>query len=151
MQNISKVMMAIDLSEYSEMFIEFAANFAKQIDAELIATYVISEMELKTTERIANEYRSFSKNEYVSRLVEENKDKISKIAQKIEKLNVTVQTSIKVGKIVEELRKEILDKKADIILMASKGRSDIADYVLGSCIRKILHLHLIPVVVFPVY
>jgi nucleotide-binding universal stress UspA family protein len=59
--------------------------------------------------------------------------------------NMPVKTSIRIGVPFEELLAVIEAKKPDLLVMATKGRSNLADTIVGSCAQKMFRRSPIPV------
>jgi nucleotide-binding universal stress UspA family protein len=56
-----------------------------------------------------------------------------------------VKTLIRIGIPHKALLKEIREQKADLLVMAAKGRSNLMDTVIGSCAQKMFRKSPIPV------
>jgi nucleotide-binding universal stress UspA family protein len=59
--------------------------------------------------------------------------------------NMPVKTSIRIGVPYEELLAVIEAKKPDLLVMATKGRSNLVDAIIGSCAQKMFRRSPIPV------
>jgi nucleotide-binding universal stress UspA family protein len=60
------------------------------------------------------------------------------------KLDVKAQYAVRRGVPHEELIKEIKEQKPDLLLMATKGRSNLVDTIIGSCAQKMFRRSPIP-------
>ncbi|MGB5984342.1 MAG: universal stress protein [Desulfobacterales bacterium] len=144
MKTIIKIMVAVDFSEYSLKSVKFGASLARDVAADLLLVNVINKDHFDVLYRIEAEVPSFSVKTY---LEEKKKD----IARQLETLQeagncsgVKVENAIRIGTPYEELLKCIKEKGADLLIMATKGRSNLVDTVIGSCAQKMFRRCPIP-------
>jgi nucleotide-binding universal stress UspA family protein len=58
---------------------------------------------------------------------------------------VKVKSVLRMGVPYQEILKVIEDKKPDLLIMATKGRSNLVDTIIGSCAQKMFRRSPIPV------
>lgn len=145
MKTVNKILVAVDFSDFSFPAIRYAAGLARDVGASLLLVNVINRRDLYLVEKIAMRYPTFSVDKYLreTRLNRENSFRELINAGEIEDLNVTTQ--IRQGVPCEELLTAIREEKADMLVMATKGRSNLIDTVIGSCAQKMFRLSPIPV------
>ena len=81
----------------------------------------------------------------VGRMAKAAKDYLVKIAVQMEKKGLTPSVTVLVGNVAEELVKFAEEENADLIVMASHGRSGISHWAIGSVAEKIFRASDIPV------
>ena len=67
MEAIKKIIVAIDLSEYSREILEYAGNLAKSINSELIIVNVINNRDIEVLQKVAMETDLFSVEAWLTR------------------------------------------------------------------------------------
>lgn len=137
------IIVPIDFSEYSEYALQAAAILAKKYEARILAVHML---ELATvhaygketeTDRIAKAlfYTKRAENEFETFL---NKSYLE---------GIPVTPIIRHYKVFSELGEIAADKKADLIVMGSKGSSGLNEFFIGSNTERVVRHSEIPVVV----
>jgi nucleotide-binding universal stress UspA family protein len=84
----------------------------------------------------------------VDKYLEENmtfrRESLDNLADKMKAGGLEVETSLRVGVPYEALLQEIGEKKPDLLVMGTKGRSNLVDMILGSCAQKMFRRSPIP-------
>lgn len=81
----------------------------------------------------------------VGRMAKAAKSYLVKIAGQMEKKGLAPTITVLVGNVAEELVKFADEEKADLIVMASHGRSGISHWAIGSVAEKVFRASEIPI------
>jgi nucleotide-binding universal stress UspA family protein len=138
MSFITKIMAAVDLSKYSTPTARYASQLAKALDAELLFVNVINQRDVDTVERIMASYQTFKMDHFVKERLRSRHDEVNELIDSVDARSPKVRTIVRIGVPYQQLLAVIDEEKPDILVMATKGRSDIIDVVMGSCAR-IMH------------
>ena len=144
MKTINKIMVAIDFSEYSLAAASYAARLAEDVGAKLLFTHVYNKRDVDMLNMDATRVPEFSVKDYVDEHMNELKDKLQKLAKKLNCSNLTVEINVCIGDPHEALLQEIKEKLPDLLVMGAKGRSNVMDMILGSCAQKMFRDSPIP-------
>jgi nucleotide-binding universal stress UspA family protein len=136
---ISKILVATDGSETAWKAVKYAAGLAKQTGAAITVLSVIDKSPLLI--------QSIPAVSAPTRLIEPVEDYLRQAAEayleKAEKLcrrsGVKFKKVIRSGHPVDEIVKEAMKSKADLIVLGSRGREAMRAAVLGSITYGVLH------------
>ena len=136
MKIFSKIMAAIDFSEYSEEIVKYAVELTDAQDAQLIVANVINQRDINAMliaiqNQIDIDVDKFIVREKVKRTLD-----IKKLLQTTKGIHLPVKTVIKIGVPFQKLVEAVKEEQADILVMGTKGRSNLAETLFGSTAEK---------------
>ena len=140
MKKISKIMVAFDFSEYSKNAFAYAVELADSLGANLVIVNIINERDLNALRTITKEdmfsssvvkYKKETMKLYVNNKKEELSKKIDTLIEETNCPHLSIKKVFKVGVPFRELIRAVKDEGADLMVMGSKGRSDIAEVLFG--------------------
>ena len=147
MDSIKRILAAVDFSVYSSQILEYAAWVAEQTSAEIIAVSVISKRLMESVEKVFNDQHPgmFSREKYLN-------DEISRRTKNLDELiKDSVPDHIKTSVVImdgvpfEEIITAVIHQKADLIVIAPKGRTNLPDRLFGTTSEKIFRHSPVPV------
>lgn len=137
MDDVKKVMAALAFSDYDSGTFGFAARLAQLAEAELIVTNVINSRDVASVETISAMGYEVDGERYVQSLKDERRRQLEDMiaagpfpADKIRKI-------FRVGNPIDELLTVIVEENVDVVVMGSKGRTDLEHVLVGSVAEKI--------------
>jgi len=133
----TRILVPTDFSEYSDTALEQGLDIARQYHAKVFLLHVIHEEDYhvafnytfypSTLQKIKDYYRTDTEEKF--------KKQLQKFPQAKE---VDVTTSIRQGVPYHEILEEGKEKKIDLIVIASLGKTGIAKYFIGGVARNVL-------------
>jgi nucleotide-binding universal stress UspA family protein len=137
-------MVAVDFSDYSLPAAQYASDLAKDVSASLLLTNVLNQRDIDMMNKVALRVPEFSVNKYVDEYLVDRKERLQELVKKIDIENLDVEVNVCTGVPYEALLKEIEDKNPDLLIMGTKGRSNLVDMIVGSCAQKMFRRCPIP-------
>jgi nucleotide-binding universal stress UspA family protein len=145
MKTVTKIVVAVDFSDHAQAAVKYAVNLAADVGAELLLVNVINQRDIYMTRKIAARFPGFSVEKYLKETREKRENSFRALIEASDCSGVVVKTCIRSGVPWQELIEEIQEKKADLLVMAPKGRSNLMDTLIGSCAKKLFKQCPIPV------
>jgi nucleotide-binding universal stress UspA family protein len=152
MNNIKKIMIAVDLSEQCVPARKFATELAEKLKAKLVVVNVINQIEIRALQKISKSSDAMSIDQY---LEDQKKSRNEQIEQMINSMTSNedykkyIKIIIRHGIPFQELLKVAEEEKVDLIVMGTKGRSNLANVLVGSTASQLFHHSKIPVLTIP--
>ena len=127
-----KILVAVDHSEISDRAVLAARDLAVLSKGEVWVLHLRErEIAVKTGMAMTDESRT-RRQRHVSAVVE-------KLAEAGVKAHGEVRTTL-FGYAARDIVDDAIEHDADVIVMGSRGRSDLAGFILGSTAHKVIHL-----------
>lgn len=137
--NQRKIAAAIDGSEYSEKVLDKAIEFARLLDATVVLIYC----HRKFPRILGHPHRDH----IISAIMDETTETVSPFVQKLSDSKVQyVERFMEepAGSMIPEVAEH---EKCEMIIMGSRGLSDLEGLLIGSVTHKVLHIAKCPVLV----
>ena len=138
MSKIKKIMVAVDFSEYSPRVVDYAGRLAEDLTAELIFVNVINQRDINMVKQVTMYTDMISVKSYVDGLKQDRTEEMQKLVEEKNCTRIPHRFIIKTGIPFEELIRAAEQEKADMVVMGTKGRGNIAGILLGSQAEKII-------------
>ena len=128
--------MALDGSEFSLKALEFAIDIAKKYQSQLILVHVVIRQIYAINPPEAGILAGTA---IVRELEAEGKAVLAKGEETVKAQRIPVETRLKQGVPAEELLHAAADEKVDLIVLGSRGLSQVKAFLLGSVSDKVSH------------
>ena len=97
MKKVNKILVACDLSNYSIQAVEYAADMAESVDAELIIVNVINQRDLDMIEKVSRHTDKITVSKYVKETRENRSEEIAKVLADSKRDPALYRTVFKTG------------------------------------------------------
>lgn len=144
---MKKILVPTDFSKPAAIATDVAADIAKRSGAELTLLHVIEEATSESFNVMGQvsvdsgwEERLFN-----MRLIEKAKKQMAKLAEDSKFEGIRLKTELRVGTPYHGMNSIITDKKVDLVVMGTSGRTDLAQMIIGSNTEKVVRTAICPV------
>jgi nucleotide-binding universal stress UspA family protein len=134
MDQIKKILVPIDFSDYSKNALKYAAQFAKQFNAKIYLIYVVEPMIYPADFSMGQVAIPSADIDLHSRAEEE----LKKLSKDIINGNSQVEILIKTGKPFVEIIETASANDIDLIIIATHGHTGVEHLLFGSTAEKVV-------------
>ena len=147
MKKIQKALVCVDLSDYSEITMEYATALASNLVTWLVVLNVINSRDVEAVRSASHYYPGqFSVEHY---LKEAKADRYKRTLEMVKRyfhsdmtqVNILIQTGVP----FKEILKTIEEEKVDLVIIGNKGRGNALGTLLGSNAEKVFRHSPVPV------
>jgi nucleotide-binding universal stress UspA family protein len=131
---INKILVPVDFSDYSKSSLRYAVNFSKYFKAEMILIYVVEPVIYPPDFSMGQIAIPAINPEWDQRAREE----LYKLAESEIHGDVKVKTIIKTGKPFMEIIEAAEEEDIDLIIIATHGHSGVEHILFGSTAEKVV-------------
>jgi nucleotide-binding universal stress UspA family protein len=140
---IKQILIPVDFSDASLRALEYAKEFAAPFRAELILLYVVEPIYYATPADL------YATSPNLSLLIDEQrrsgKAQLARLEAKLRKAKRKVRAVLKTGSPAQVIVDTAKRLKADMVIMATHGRTGLAHVVLGSVAERVVRAAHCPV------
>lgn len=144
MQLIRKIMVAVDQSEYSLSIVEYAHQLASAVGAKIILVNVYNRRDIIAIQSAVNSYDPKLCDAIIKENIAQRRRDLDELVIKAGVQDTVTDKIVRVGVPYQELLEVIGTEKPDLLVMGTKGRSNLADTIVGSCAQKMYRRSPIP-------
>lgn len=137
MGKIGKILVACDFSDYSPQVVGTAVDLAGELNAQLVIVNVINQRDVDAISKVEAEYPAFSVNQYVANQKIDRTAMMDELVANAGGSGRDIQKRIVVGVPFKMLIQAVEEEHADMLVMGTKGRSNLADVLFGSTAEKV--------------
>lgn len=150
---MKKILVPTDFSEQSEFAMDLACQIARRSGAAICALHLVDVSGFIDYAAIGNSYSMLGTtagigfDEKVLQSLHENaKEKLDDFTKKFEKTGIAIEGKIDFGNAFQNITQEIKDNKFDLVVMGSRGMSDVEEFLVGSNTEKVVRHARCPVI-----
>ena len=140
---IRRILVPTDFSTYSHDALEYAIELAKPFKAELVALFVVEPAQYS----MASMYGAAP--QVLADLLDEQtrtgRAQLSGLQQRLQKRRIKLRTLLRNGAPYEAIVEAAKRLKADLIVMATHGRTGLSHFVIGSVAERVVRTASCPV------
>lgn len=142
---MKNILVPTDFSDQAMYALDCAAQIARQSGAQVTLLNVIEQpgSSFNTMGEVA---ANDADNIYVLELMKAMKKKMEETAANSEYSDIQLKTNVHIGNTFHTIANEVSERKADLVVMGSKGTSGVEEVLIGSNTEKVVRLSSAPVI-----
>lgn len=144
MQIIQKILVAVDQSDYSLPLVRYACQLAQGLGAKMILVNVYNRRDISAIQQAMNSYDAKLCDSIIKENIAQRRDKLDELSSAADAQDEVIEKIVRIGVPYQELLEVIAEEKPDLLVMGTKGRSNLADTIVGSCAHKMYRRSPIP-------
>lgn len=137
MKKIEKIAAALDFSEYSPEVLTAAVHLARVNAAKLVVVNIINKRDVDAVKMVEDHDSRVSSARYVEELIQERTALIDKLIIDAAATDLTVKKAFSVDIPFKGILKAVTEEKAQMLVMGTKGRGNLAEVLFGSTAEKV--------------
>ena len=141
---IKKIMVPLAFSKYSQGILDYAANVAESIGAELLVVNVINERDLDAVNKISSFGYKVDTEKYIDTVKKERRDQIVRMTGPLTLPDDRVSFTFLIGDPTSELLRYVVEKEIDLVVMGIKT-NDLKHVFAGSVAERMFRKCPVPV------
>ncbi|WP_276369691.1 universal stress protein [Chryseolinea sp. H1M3-3] len=144
---MKKILVPTDFSKPAMIAAEVAADIARKANAELIFLHVAEEAvgNSMNVEGQVTAGSGWEEKLYTMKLIEKAKKQMAKLVEDTKFEGVKVKQELRLGSPYHGMNTIITEKKVDLVVMGTAGRSDLEQMIIGSNTEKVVRMSHCPV------
>jgi nucleotide-binding universal stress UspA family protein len=145
MEQIKRIMVAVDFSEYSRPTLKYAAYLAKLHKAVIVIVNILNKRDLDAVQRIELEGIGISAEKFIARQKSDREMAADQLLKEIGCNNPPVEKIFRIGVPWFELLEVAKEQKVDLVVIGTKGNDNIPNSLFGSTAEKVFRRCPVPV------
>jgi len=137
MQEVKTILAAVDFSLYSPHVLRSAVNLARALRAQLVVVNVLNQRDVDAMEMVQRSFPGLSMPQFIQNTTAERRRLLEKLLMEEGAESLSVKTRVDVGVPFKEILKAVDAERADLLVMGTKGRGNLADALFGSTAEKV--------------
>ncbi len=145
MGSINKIMAAVDFSDYSKATLKYAALLASSVNATLVVANVINQRDVEAIRKVEVEGVGLTVEKYIAKQKQDREIETDQLLKESSCQDLKVVRVFRVGVPWVELLEIVKDQGVDLVVMGTKGRTNIVNTLFGSTAEKVFRRCPVPI------
>lgn len=144
---MKNILVPTDFSKPANIATEVAADIARRANAELILLHVVEEIVGNSLNVVGQVSAGDQWEErlFTMKLIEKGKKQLAKLVEDPKFEGVKVKQELRIGSPYHGMNAIITERKVDLVVMGTSGRSDLEQMIIGSNTEKVVRMSHCPV------
>ena len=149
MKPFRKILVACDLSKYTPQVMQYAVGVAEGSGAKLILANIINKRDVEAIEQAVHRSLLIQKDAFPEAFIREHRNEREAALQALiaesGRPDLVLKTVVSTGVPVQELINIVEVEQVDLVVMGTRGRTNLASVLLGATAEKMFRLCPVPI------
>ena len=149
MKKIKTILAACDLSPYTPQVLDYATTAAKGFNSRIILANIINRRDIEAIEYAVHRALLVEKDVSIAEarhhFILEREEALKAIAREHDATDLTFKTIVRIGVPFQKLIDIVKVEEADLVVMGTKGRTNLQEVLLGGTATKMFRHCPVPV------
>jgi nucleotide-binding universal stress UspA family protein len=149
MKPFHKILVACDLSKYTNQIMHYAIAMAECSGAKLILANVINKRDVEAIEHAVHRSLLIQKEAFPEAFIREHRDEreamLKALVSESGHSDLFLKTVVSTGVPVQELINIVDSEQVDLVVMGTRGRTNLTSTLLGATAEKMFRLCPVPI------
>ena len=149
MKPFQKILVACDLSKYTPQVMQYAVGVAECSGAKLILVNIINKRDVEAIEQAVHRSFLIQKDAFPEAFIREHRNEreaaLQGLIDESGRPDLVLKTVVRTGVPVEELITLVAAEQVDLVVMGTRGRTNLRSALLGGTAEKMFRLCPVPI------
>ena len=145
----NKIAVAVDFSPFSKPAVSYAADLAQLLDEQLVLINVIDQRGLERIKLWSRDIGVNNGDRFIKERMRDREKRLEAMADKTRQRGIITDTHVSVDVPFRGVLAGVEQSKADLLIICTKGRTNLNDVLVGSCAEKLFRRCQVPVLSIP--
>lgn len=138
MNDIRKILVAVDFSAISPQLVSYAVTLARKVDAEVHLVNIINQRDIEALQRVAEATSAFSLPDHLESQREDRQARLTTLLSDLDLPAENIGRHVRTGVPFEALTSAIKELDIDLLIMGTRGRGQFSGMLFGSTAGRML-------------
>ena len=144
-----KIVVAVDFSPFSKPAVSYAADLAPLFEKHLVLINVIDQRALEKLQRWGLKVGTGNGDRFIRSLIKQRENRLEAMVVETRRLDIPTEIQVRVDTPFRGILAGVKDFDASLLIIGTKGRTNLRDVLVGSCAEKLFHRNPVPVLSIP--
>jgi len=145
MKHINRILVAIDLSQFSQGVLSYAEELSRSAQAELVVCNILNQRDIRALEMAVSYGAHINVADSLEDLKRERAHDVTEFVRANAERPQNIRLVFRAGIPFKEILAAIVEVGADLVVLGSKGRTNLANVLFGTTAEKVLRHSPVPV------
>jgi nucleotide-binding universal stress UspA family protein len=142
---LTRILVPVDFSRHSLPSLTYAGRLARGMNASICIVNVINQRDLDAAARVEKVYPALTVAEYLEGQTAERKQLMARMIEEAGITDLPYSVVVRPGVPFKELLDTVAEERIDLVVMATRGRGNLALRMFGSTAEKMFRRSPVPV------
>lgn len=148
MNSVKKILVPLAFTDHSLQVFNCAVGVARAYDADIFVVSIINSRDIQSVETVVAMGYEVDGEHYLEEVIKSRKTEMDAIAAESGFPRERIHIEFKVGQPADLILSTIHDEKPDLVVMGTRGRSNLGATLVGDVAKKVFRKSQVPILSF---